>query len=210
MMRLFRAAIFLLFIAAVLLFGRYLYLDFMSDKTVPVIFIDGDMLEVELDATDEDLLAGVSAYDVKDGDLTNRIIVESVSKFTEKGVCKVYYAVCDNDDHVASAMRKITYKGYVSPKFYMNRSLCFSQLETVDAGAVIGAVDLIDGDISSNIIVTSSDYEYGMLGTYNVNAEVSNSKGDQISIKLSMIVEDRSLNSPVITLSEYLIYVDKG
>ena len=211
MMRLLRAVIFILFLAAAALFARdwYTY-EIKADKTRPVIKIDGEMIEVDFDATDEDLLKGVTAYDEKDGDLTDRVIVESISKFTEIGVCKVYYAVCDNDDHVASASRKITYRGYESPRFYMNRSLCFSQLEPIDVASAVGATDVLDGDISSSIIITSSDYEYGVIGKYSVKAEVSNSKGDQITLTFPMIVEERNLNAPTVTLSQYLIYVPQG
>ena len=138
------------------------------------------------------------------------MIVESISKFTETGVCKVYYAVCDNDDHVASAFRKIRYRDYTSPQFTLNRSLCFSQNEVINAASVIGATDVLDGDISDSIILTSVDFEYGELGTYTVKAEVSNSKGDQITIELPMIVENRSINAPEIRLKSYLIYVPKG
>lgn len=211
MMRLLRILILVLFIAATVLFARdwYTY-EIKADKTMPVISIDGDMLQVSINATDEELLQGVTAYDEKDGDLTDRVIVESISKFTEVGICKVYYAVCDNDDHVTSVSRKITYTDYTSPRFTLNRSLCFSLLEPIDVAEVIGAQDVLDGDISSNIIITSTDYEYGVIGKYNVKAEVSNSKGDPISLIFPMIVEDRSLNAPVITLSQYLIYVSKG
>ena len=211
MMRLLRIVIFLLFVAASVLFARdwYTY-EIKADKTRPVINIDGDMLEVSISATKEELLQGVTAYDDKDGDLTDRVIVESISKFTETGICKVYYAVCDNDDHVASASRKITYTDYISPRFTLSRSLCFSLLEPIDVASVIGATDVLDGDISSNIIITSTDYEYGVIGKYTVKAEVSNSKGDPITLTFPMIVEDRSLNAPAITLSRYLIYVSKG
>ena len=211
MMRILRIIISVVFVVTAVMFVRYWYIDrFKSDKTLPVITIEGDMIEVELDADNEALLAGVSAYDEKDGDLTDRVIVESISKFTDIGVCKVYYAVCDADNHVASASRKIKYKGYESPRFTMNRSLCYSQLESINVSEVISAHDVIDGDIGENVIITSSDYEYGVLGTYTVKAEVSNSKGDQINITLPLLVEDRSINAPSIELSKYLIYVDKG
>lgn len=211
MMRLFRIVITLLFAAVTVLFAWYWYKsEVVADKTVPKITIVGDTLEVALNATDAELLAGVTAYDAKDGDLTDRVIVESISKFSEIGVCKVFYAVCDNDNHVASASRKIIYQGYTSPRFSMNRSLCFSQMETVNVGSILGAEDVLDGDISANIIITSSDYEYGSLGTYTVRAEVTNSKGDMISIQLPLVVEERSSNAPTVELTDYLIYAKRG
>ena len=65
-------------------------------------------------------------------------------------------------------------------------------------------------NISNNIIITSSDYEYGSLGTYTVRAEVTNSKGDMISIQLPLVVEERSGNAPVVELTDYLIYAKRG
>ncbi len=75
---------------------------------------------------------------------------------------------------------------------------------------MICATDVLDGDISGNIIITSSDYEYGVLGTYTVKARDSNRKGEKIAISLPMIVEDHKINAPTIELSDYLIYVPKG
>ena len=135
MMRVLRIDITLVFMSTLVLFAWFVYRsEVVADKTAPVITIEGDLLEVALDATEEDLLKGVTATDEKDGDLTDRVIVESISKFTELGVCKVYYAVCDRDNHVARAFRRISYKGYTSPRFYMNRSLCFSIMRPATVG----------------------------------------------------------------------------
>lgn len=88
-----------------------------ADKTIPVITVEEELIEVSLKATDEELLKGVSAHDEKDGDLTGNIIIESVSGFTEKGVSKITYAVCDSNNNVAKTTRKIRFNGYQSPKF---------------------------------------------------------------------------------------------
>lgn len=211
MMRILRICIYVLFVVTCAVFAWFWYnTEILSDKTIPKITIEGDMLTVGLETTDEELLAGVSAYDEKDGDLTDKVIVESISKFSEKGVCKVTYAVCDSDNHVASATRKIKYEGYTSPVFYLNRSLCFSHLETVNVASALGATDVIDGDISSSIIVTSTDYQYGFTGTYTIKAKVTNSKGDLAELELPLIVEERNVNAPEIELEKYLIYVDEG
>ena len=82
--------------------------------------------------------------------------MESVSKFLGDGICKVTYAVCDNDNNVANATRKIRYKNYESPKFSMNESTCYSIYEKINVSDVITAYDCIDGDITKNIIITSA------------------------------------------------------
>ena len=113
-MKLLRIGVLVLFVIVSAVFG-WMFIDekLNADKTVPVITIESELLEVSLEADNEELLKGVSAYDEKDKDITDRIIVESVSNFIDDGVCKVTYAVCDNDNHVAKKTRKIKYKDYI-------------------------------------------------------------------------------------------------
>ncbi len=181
-----------------------------TDTTYPEIQIAGDILEVSIDATDEDLLKGVTAFDGKDGDITSKIVVESISKFIEPCICKVTYAVADNDMHVVKNSRTIRYKDYTSPKFTMNRALVFNVSETVDISSVIGAVDSIDGDISDKVVITATDYSTDTVGAFSVSVQATNSKGDIIYIDLPLHIEDTSVLAPVIELSDYLIYIKKG
>ncbi len=181
-----------------------------EDTTIPVITIQGDLLEVNVGAGDKELLKGVTAFDEKDKDLTDKVIVESVSKFIDEGICKVTYAVCDSDNHVAKATRKIHYKGYEHPKFKLSRSTCYSIYENVNVLSDISAYDSIDGDISKNIIITSENFSGSVAGVYSMNVSVTNSNGDISSVKLPLIFEDRSVAAPKIELKEYLIYSKSG
>ncbi len=180
------------------------------DKTIPEITVEEEMIEVSLKAKDEELLKGVTASDGKDGDLTDKIIIESISRFTEKGVSKVTYAVCDSNNNVAKATRMIKFKGYESPKFQVTGNLCFSLYENIDIRELIFASDSLEGNISNNIIVTSDDYATSIPGAFTLNAFVSNGKGDSSTITLPLIVEDRPLSVPSIELKEYLVYTEKG
>ncbi len=179
------------------------------DKTIPVITVEGDVIEVSLKAKDEELLQGVTAFDEKDKDLTDKIIIESISRFAEKGVSKVTYAVCDSDNNVAKASRMIKFKGYKSPWFKINGNLCFSLYERIDISGIISAFDSLEGDISANIVVTSDNYSVSIPGMYSLNATVTNSKGDSSEIVLPFVLEDRPLSVPTIELKEYLVYTKK-
>lgn len=181
-----------------------------TDRTIPKITLEQDMIEVSLKATDEELLKGVTAYDEKDKDLTDRIIIESISGFTEKGVSKVIYAVCDSDNNVAKASRMIRFKGYESPKFQVVGNLCFSLYEHIDIREMILARDSLEGNITSKIVVTSDNYSTSVPGAYSLDVSVTNQKGDTSTIKLPLIVEDRPLSVPTIELKEYLVYTSKG
>lgn len=52
-----------------------------GDRIGPVITMDQQELTVGLNATDEDFLQGVKAVDENDGDVTDSLVVESVSNF---------------------------------------------------------------------------------------------------------------------------------
>ena len=181
-----------------------------ADKTIPQITVEGEMIEVSLKATDEELLKGITAYDEKDGDLTGKIIIESISRFTEKGVSKVIYAVCDSNNNVAKATRMIRFKDYKSPIFMVVQNLCFSLYEHIDIREAILAHDSLEGNITGQLIVTSDDYSTSIPGAFSLNVTVMNQKGDSSTITLPLIVEDRPLSVPTIELEQYLVYTQKG
>ncbi len=55
-----------------------------GDRIGPVITMDQQELTVGLNATDEDFLQGVKAVDENDGDVTDSLVVESVSNFSKR------------------------------------------------------------------------------------------------------------------------------
>ena len=181
-----------------------------ADKTIPVITVDDSVLEVSVKATEKELLEGVTAMDGKDGDISDRLLVESIGKFSEIGYCKITYAVSDLDNHVATATRRIHYTDYTGPRFKMNKPLLFSVYDTVVTTGIVGATDCLDGDISQNVIIYSPDFEEGKEGTFSLQVTVSNSKGDSSQIILPMVVEKQAKDGPQINLKEYLVYHKKG
>ena len=210
-MRILRVSVLALFIIVLAAFSFIFIREKMTtDTTIPVIEVEGEIIDVSLQATDEELLKGISAYDEKDGDLTSEIIIESVSRFIEPGVSRVTYAVCDSDNNIATATRKIRYKGYNSPRFSLKESPCYSVYETPNLKKVIKVKDSIAGDISADMILTSDDYTKSVTGVFTINARVTTEKGDTATLDIPLIVEDRSEAAPEIKLKDYLIYVDKG
>ncbi len=210
-MRIMRISVVVLFILTLITFSGVLFFQKKNeDTTIPVITIENDFIEVQCDATDEDFLKGVTATDEKDGDLTSEVIVESVSRFIKPGICVVKYAVCDSNNHVAHATRKVKYVDYEAPKFKLKNSLCFSLYENVNISSYIRATDCIDGNISDNIVITSPDYTSSVTGIFTLDLTVSNKKGDTSSLSLPLIIEDRNLSAPTIKLKSYLIYVNKN
>ncbi len=181
-----------------------------TDTTIPVITVEDGVLEVSVKAKEEDYLKGVKAIDKKDGDISDRLLVESIGRFTEKGYCKITYAVSDLDNHVTTATRKIHYTDYTAPKFTLSRPLLFSIYDAVDTTGIVGATDCLDGNISQNVVIYSPDFDEQKEGVFSIQATVTNSKGDTSKIILPMVVEKTAKDAPQINLNKYLIYVKRG
>lgn len=210
-MKILRIVTVVLFIAVFCVFSSFfLEAQRNADDTIPQIQIEGDILEVSIYDGKEVLLQGVTAYDEKDGDITAKVLVESVSQFTDEWVCTVTYAVADNNQHVAKNTRQIRYIDYVPPKFTLNRSMVFSVGEALDVRKVVGATDEIDGDIGDKVIVTNADFKANTVGTFSLSLQAANSKGDMVYLELPVYVESYNYRKPTIVLKEYLMYVKVG
>lgn len=186
-----------------------------SDKP-PVISCSSESIHVSISASDEELLAGVTAFDAEDGDLTDRIVIESISRFVEKGKSIITYAVFDSHNHVATASRELYFTDYVSPRFELTNALEFTTASSVNPLKFIKAYDCIDGDISAKISISTvnpDDY-LSTVGSHAVEFRVTNSYGDIATLTTDIVVTNKTSTemkyTPVINLSTYLVYIDKG
>ncbi|MBR4050000.1 MAG: hypothetical protein IKK09_05845 [Clostridia bacterium] len=181
-----------------------------TDTTMPYITVDSEVIEISVKDKKEILLSGVTAYDGKDGDISDKVLIESISKFIEPGVCSVTYAVADSDKHVAKQTRTVRYTDYTPPEFYMKRALVYGVDEALDIRAAVGARDSIDGDISDRVSIVTTDYVKNTIGVFTVSLQVSNSMGDTIYLDVTVHVEGNETMAPQIQLKKSLIYVKKG
>lgn len=201
-------ALFVLMLAAFIVFS---VVDKIStDITIPVILIESDTIEVSVKDKKEKLLEGVTAMDQKDGDISDKVLIESISDFIEPGVCTVTYAVADSDKHVTKQTRTVKYTDYTKPEFYMKRALVYGVDEALDIRAAVGARDCIDGDISDRVAIITTDYIRNTAGVFTVSLQVSNSMGDTIYLDVTVHVEGNETMAPEIQLKKSLIYIKKG
>lgn len=206
--------IILLFFISAFLFGFTQVREYMKNAgSPPEISMDTATLEVSVNSTDEELLAGLTAYDPEDGDLTDQLLVESFSRFVSSGRRTVTIGVADSQGKVTEVTRNIVYTDYVAPKFGLTGPLQLPITKCDDPLALVTASDIIDGDISNNIGISSIPADYGENpGDYTVEFTVSNSAGGRATLPVTVTVYDaREIQGiPTITLSEYLVNVKKG
>lgn len=122
-----RAAVLILFLASSLAFGGCLMRQRTGkDGKGPEISMDNSEISVSIHADEAELLSGVTAYDAKDGDVTDSLAVEHISNFIEKGRRKISIVAFDSDNNVTHAEREMVYNDYTSPVFSLDGPLRFS------------------------------------------------------------------------------------
>lgn len=206
-----QAIVILLAILVVANVVSYFYFGASTKGIPPKISCPADVLEitVEQSRVAEVLLKDVAASDQQDGDLTDRITIGGVSKLITKDTAKVTYLVFDNDNNVASCTRKIRYTDYQRPTFKVTEPLIYSTTEEVALLARLKATDVLDGDISESIRVSTLEPTKNSE-IFNVTVQVSNSMADTSWVTLPVLIQESNPLRPEIMLSDSLIYLDQG
>ena len=182
-----------------------------TDRTAPVITVEEQTLELSARDPREMLLAGVTARDKADGDVTASLVVESVWLVSSDGTAAVTYAAFDSSGNVAKQTREVRFTDYESPRFTLEYPLLFSLNRSYDVLGAVTAQDMLDGDITHRIRATVLDeVPSGYSGTYNVQFRVTNSLGDTVVLELPVELYTPGLFEGNLTLTDYLVYVKQG
>lgn len=132
-----------------------------SDRQEPEFRFSAVDLTYSSRTTDKDLKVGINAFDSKDGDLTNRIVVEKVVLNKEKETAVVYYAVADFSGNVAKQSR--VFPADISD--IENNGNSVEELEDVHFP------NMLSSDAGASVVVqtqpanNSSIFEQGYYGT---------------------------------------------
>ena len=194
-------------------FAAYLvYTRQISDNTPPEISFLSDVLEVSVEASEEDLLVGVTARDSKDGDVTNSILVERVSGLSSDQLATITYAAFDQAGNVAKAQRTLHYTDYHSPRFSLSAPLVFRSGSSFNLLNYVGAEDVIDGVLDDRIKATlvSTESALSEEGTHEVEFRVTNSMKDTVYLTVPVEIYPAGLYNAAVTLTDYLVYVEQG
>ncbi|PEC46381.1 immunoglobulin-like domain-containing protein [Bacillus sp. AFS096315] len=132
-------------------------------------------------------LEGVQAVDNVDGEITNAIKVTGVVNFKKKGVYTLNYSVSDSSGNSTVLSRTITLVDDVAPEMFWSGSTRLYLNEPF--GAVYGAKDNNDGDLTKAIIVTGA-VDTKKKGVYTLIYTVSDSSGNTASMPITITVID--------------------
>lgn len=189
-----------------------------KDTEPPAIKCESDFIRVGIDASDEELKAGITATDNKDGDLTDQIFIESINKKeTEenKHIFDINYIVFDSSSNVSRISRQLQYIDYYSPHFELTRQLRFASTESFSIFDYVQVKDCKDGDISSQVTLEGDkDFlDSKTPGVYDCEFRVVNSLGDSAVLPTTVVIYEDTLEasqSPTISLNKGVVYLNKG
>lgn len=201
--------ILLLVITTVLFTYNVIFQKASGQKEGPVISCSQEIIDLSVSDDESVLLAGVTATDKQDGDLTGRVLVAGVSKLITDNTAKVTYLVFDSDNNMGSATRKIRYTDYQRPKFSVKEQLSFANSSSIQLAERVGAEDVIDGDLSESVRVSTLQ-DTDMTDVYSITVQVTNSMGDTARLDLPVIIQEANPARPVISLNEHLLYLGQG
>ena len=99
----FLAIVFILLSVLIIVASVYMYRG--MDKIAPEFRFSALDITYNDETTERDLLQGIKAFDAKDGDVSDRIVIEKVVANEEAGTAVVYYAVSDMSGNVTKQSR---------------------------------------------------------------------------------------------------------
>ncbi|MDM0612557.1 DUF5011 domain-containing protein, partial [Clostridium perfringens] len=179
-----------------------------STKTITVTVLSNDAPVIsgtdnisikEGDAFDP--MAGVTATDTEDGNVTDKIKVEGSVDVNKPGKYELTYTVTDSDGNTTTVKRVVT----VNPKMVEinNAPIIIAENKTIKVGdtfdpmAGITAEDKEDGNLTNKIKVIKNNVNTNIPGKYEVVYEVTDSQGVTTtkSITITVLNKDTNINT---------------
>lgn len=189
--------------------GTSMYLSSLDRFDPPVITCPEGILDVSASDPKSVLLTGIKAIDPQDGDLTDRIVIGSISRLVSEDVAKVTLLVFDRHNNMGSCVRQIRYKDYHRPRFSIISPLIGTTADDISLAAHVAAYDVIDGDITKRIRISTltptDDPE-----VLQVTLQVANSLGDISTLQLPVLTQTYDPSRPIVRLKDYLVYLERG
>ncbi|MBC2266034.1 DUF5011 domain-containing protein [Listeria booriae] len=144
--------------------------------------------------------AGITASDTEDGDLTDRIDIESSNvDMTQAGTYAVEYSVTDSDNNTTKITRHVYVRTNDKPVIHASDQT-FKAGASFDPLAGMSASDTEDGDITANVTITANDVDANQAGTYHVTYSVTDSDDNTTTKTITITVLTNE--KPVITAAD--------
>ena len=184
----------------------------VKTNTNPVIAVDSELYITQGNEFDYSMLKA-TAYDKEDGSLTHKIVYSGDTVDTKvAGTYKVTLSVTDSNNNTVEKTVKVIVSRNSVPT--IKTSLAGNTLTITKGGRYdesmlkLTAYDKEDGDLTSKIQISGDKVDTTRLGTYNVVATVTDSKG--IPERLTITVNVVENMEPQITIGNKTMVIEQG
>ena len=137
--------------------GKSVYESRMQqDVNEPRITFENYEVETEVGAATDILLNGVKASDKEDGNVTDSLMIENITKKIDGAYNEflITYVAFDSANNRGRATRVLRYTDYQAPRFTIKKPLRFTVDSEVNLTDYITAEDKLDGNLTAFIKVT--------------------------------------------------------
>jgi hypothetical protein len=167
-----------------------------SDHTAPVIhFSDAEIVYQEGEDT-KNLLTKLRAEDNRDGDVTDKVFVVSVTPNNDQTKAVVLYGVEDKAHNASTAARTVTYQTTGAAP------------ASADANATDGNTSDSTGDTNGS--TDSSSDQTSDAASTNQTANTDQGTADQTAASGTVQSENTNPSAPVVTLSSSQVEIQSG
>ena len=201
----------LILLCAAAFVGYRMVNQLRADTKPPQISFSGP-LSISVGDGEDAMFQGVTAKDDRDGNVTDSLVVESITMSDPEKPAKMIYAAFDSAGNVTKAERELTFTDYVSPRFGLTEPLIYPvSNNSFDVLERVCANDVLEGDISRRIRATAmSNSSIGIQGSHEVAFRVTNSMGDAAEVVLPVEVVSMESYRATLELTDYLVYLRAG
>lgn len=204
-------SILLLLVSTAAFVAFKMYKNVIIDSVPPVVMCNSEEITVSVEATEEELLSGVKARDNRSGDVSDTLVIEKLSAFSEDGKRVATYAAVDDSMNVGRCEQTIIYEGYQPPRFKMNSSLCFSMKSKENLLSAVSAESVLDGDLTDNIKYSLPEsINTSTPGNYPIEYRVMDNGGKVVYLNTYVEVCESQNCAFDVHLNEYLVYMKTG
>lgn len=203
---------FIILVLSIIAFTAYdQYREKTDDATPPVISAESDTITGSVKITDEELLAGMSAFDETSGDVSDTLIIEKKSNFIKGNERVVTYVAIDDSMNVGRYERTLVYDDYSKPRFSLSEPLSYVVGTRIDILKNMGAQSTLDGDLTQQIRYgLDSVIDNMKVGKYPVEFRVTDSCGNTSYLNTEIEIYDSSYSGIKVELHKYLTYIPQG
>ncbi|WP_017150232.1 immunoglobulin-like domain-containing protein [Bacillus bingmayongensis] len=142
-----------------------------------------------------DPMAGVSAIDKEDGDITSKVKVDGKVDTSKAGTYELTYTVTDSKGHKVTEKQTVTVKEKEeskgeAPVLTVPAEVTMNVGVKFDPMSGVKAIDKEDGDITDKVI-HFGEVDTSKVGTYEVKFLVRDSDGNESTMTQKVVVKDK-------------------